>query len=153
MKRWERWAFNLTAAVVAVTGIVYFWMKNFLVSSDPFAVVNHPWEATMLHLHVLTSPAFILIFGIILNSHIIRKLGASRMPNRKSGISSLILFATMLGSGYLLQVGTDAAWLRALVAVHVGTGAAFSIVYVIHLVVSAQLGRRRPAVSSIREVA
>ena len=153
MKRWERWAFNLTAAAVTVTGFVYFWMKNFVVSPDPFAVVNHPWQSAMLHLHVLTSPAFVLIFGIILNSHIIRKLGAPRMPNRRSGLSSLFLFATMLGSGYLLQVGTDPTWLRALVAVHVGAGAAFSVTYVIHLVISARQGRRRPAVSTIREVA
>jgi hypothetical protein len=153
VKRWERWTFNLTAAAVTVTGVAYFWMKNFVTSPDPFAVVNHPWEATMLHLHVLTSPAFVLIFGIILNSHIIRKLGASKMPNRRSGLSSLLLFATMLGSGYLLQVGTDPAWLRALVAIHIGAGAAFSITYVIHLVISARLVRRRPAVSTIREVA
>jgi hypothetical protein len=153
VKRWERWAFNLAAAAVAVTGFVYFWMKNFVDNPDPFAVVNHPWEAAMLHLHVLTSPAFILVFGIILNSHIIRKLGASRMPNRTSGLLSLGLFAAMVASGYLLQVGTDATWLRALVAVHVGSGAAFSMTYLIHLVISARLARRRPAVSSIREVA
>jgi hypothetical protein len=153
VKRWERWAFNLAAAAVAATGFVYFWMKNFIESSDPFAVVNHPWEAAMLHLHVLASPAFVLVFGIILNSHIIKKLGASKMPNRKSGLASLGLFVAMIASGYLLQVATDATVLRALVALHVGSGAAFSITYVIHLVVSARLMRRRPGVSSIREVA
>ena len=153
MKRWERWAFNLTAVLVAATGFVYFWMKNFVNNPDPFAVVNHPWEGAMLHLHVLASPAFILVFGIILNSHIIRKLGASRMPNRKSGLVSLVLFAAMVLSGYLLQVGTNAAWLRALVALHVGTGAAFSVTYVVHLIISARLARRRPSTSSIREVA
>jgi hypothetical protein len=153
MKRWERWAFNLAAAAVAATGFVYFWMKNFVESSDPFAVVNHPWEAATLHLHVLASPAFILIFGIILNSHIIKKLGASKMPNRKSGLASLSLFVAMIGSGYLLQVSTDPTVLRALVAVHVGSGAAFSITYVIHLIVSVRLTRRRPGLSSIREVA
>jgi hypothetical protein len=153
MKRWERWAFNVAAALVAVTGFAYFWMKYFVENADPFAVVNHPWEATMLHLHVLASPAFILVFGIILNSHIIKKLGASKMPNRKSGLASFGLFAAMIGSGYLLQVMTDEAWLRALVALHVGSGAAFSATYGVHLFISARLGRRRPAISSIREVA
>ena len=153
MKRWERWAFNLAAAAVAATGFVYFWMKNFVDNPDPFAVVNHPWEAATLHLHVLASPPFILVFGIILNSHIIRKLGSPRMPNRKSGLLSLGLFAAMVASGYLLQVGTNATWLRALVALHVGSGAAFSITYVVHLIISAKLTRRRPSASSIREVA
>ena len=149
----ETWTFNLLAAIVATTGFAYFWMKYFVESADPFAVVNHPWEATMMHLHVLASPLFLLIFGIILNSHILRKLGAAKMPNRKSGLASFGLFAVMVGSGYLLQVSTDAGWLRALVAVHVGSGAAFSATYVIHLVISARLARRRPATSSIREVA
>jgi hypothetical protein len=153
MKRWERWAFNSGAAAVTITGFAYFWMKYFVESSDPFAVVNTPWEPTMLHLHVLASPPFILIFGIILNSHIIKKLGASKMPNRKSGLASFGLFAAMVCSGYLLQVMTDASWLRALVALHVGSGAAFAVTYTIHLVISARLARRRPAMSSIREVA
>jgi hypothetical protein len=153
MKRWERWAFNIGAAAVAVTGFAYFWMKYFVESADPFAVVNHPWEATMLHLHVLASPPFILIFGIILNSHIIKKLGASKMPNRKSGLASFGLFAAMICSGYLLQVATDPDWLRALVALHVGSGAAFSLTYVIHLLISARLSRRRPAMPPFREVA
>jgi len=153
MRPWERWTFNLAAAVVAVTGFAYFWMKYFVESADPFAVVNHPWEATMLHLHVIASPLLLLIFGIILNSHILKKLGASKMPNRTSGLASFGLFAVMIASGYLLQVSTDAGWLRALVAAHVGSGAAFSATYVVHLVISARLARRRPAASSIREVA
>ena len=153
MKRWERWTFNLLAAIVAATGFAYFWMKYFVENADPFAVVNHPWEATMLHLHVLVSPLFLLVFGIILNSHILKKLGATKMPNRKSGLASLGLFAAMIASGYLLQVSTDAGWLRALVAVHAGSGTAFSATYVTHLVISARLTRRRPATSSMREVA
>jgi hypothetical protein len=153
MKPWERWAFNIGAALVAITGFAYFWMKYLVENEDPFAVVNHPWEATMLHLHVLASPPFILVFGIILNSHIIKKLGASKMPNRKSGLASFGLFAAMIGSGYLLQVVTADGWLRGLVALHVGSGAAFTVTYGAHLFISARLGRRRPAMSSIREVA
>ena len=153
MKRWERWSFNLAALVVAVTGFAYLWMKYFVENPDPFAVVNHPWEAAMLHLHVLASPAFILVFGLILNSHVLKKLGAAKMPHRKSGLSSFGLFAAMACSGYLLQVATSEAWLQTLVIVHVGSGAAFALVYTAHLVLSTRLTRRPPAASSIREVA
>ena len=153
MKRWERWSFNTAALVVAVSGFLYFWMKYFVENPDPFAVVNHPWEAPMLHLHVLASPPFILIFGIILNSHVLRKLGAARMPNRVSGLLSFGLFAAMVCSGYLLQVAASEAWLRGLVVVHVGSGILFSITYTAHLVISIRLTRRRPTAARIPQTA
>jgi hypothetical protein len=152
VKRWERWSFNTAAAMVAVTGFVYLWMKYFVDSSDPFAVVNHPWQAPALHLHLLASPAFILMFGLILNSHILKKIGATRLPNRKSGLASLVLFVLMLGSGYALQVVTDRQLLQALVAGHIGSGTLFSLFYGFHLLVSWRLSRSRPA-TRIREVA
>lgn len=153
MKRWERWAFNTAALLVTLSGFAYFWMKYLVVNDDPFAVVNHPWESAMLHLHVLASPPFILFFGIILNSHILKKLGATRIPNRASGLLSFGLFAAMVSSGYLLQVVMAESWLRALVVLHVGSGAVFALTYTVHLVISARLARRRPQSSSIREVA
>lgn len=152
MKRWERWSFNVLAAIVATSGFLYLWMKYFVERPDPFAVANHPWQGTTLGLHVLASPPFILIFGLILNSHILKKLGASRLPNRRSGIASLVLFVVMLGSGYLLQVVTDRELMQVLIAAHIGSGALFSLFYAIHLVLSWRLARARPA-ARIREVA
>jgi hypothetical protein len=151
MKRWERWWLNATALVVALSGFAYLWMKYFLESSDPFAVVNHPWQALMLNLHVIASPVFILVVGIVFNSHVMKKLRASRLPNRKSGYGSLGTFAAMVLSGYFLQVAVDPTWLQALVVVHLTSGIAFSIVYGLHLVISVRLVRRQGA--AIREVA
>ena len=81
----------------------------------------------MLHLHVLASPPFVLVFGVILNSHIMKKLRAARMPNRRTGLASFGMFAAMVVSGYLLQVATAEAWLRGLVIVHVASGAVFTL--------------------------
>ena len=153
MKRWERWAFNIAAAAVAASGFAYFWMKYFASNDDPFAVVNHPWESAMLNMHVLASPPFILVFGIILNSHIIKKLGASKMPNRRTGLISFGTFAAMVCSGYLLQVAMSEPLTRALVWLHVSSGVIFTVSYAVHLVISTRLVRRRPAQPAIREVA
>ncbi len=153
MKRWERWTFNGLTAAVAVTGFLYFWMKYFIESSDPFAVINHPWQTAMLNLHVIASPFFVLIFGIIFNSHVMKKLKATRLPNRRSGYISLTMFAVMVFSGYLLQVAATEQWLQALVAVHVTSSTVFSVVYAAHLIISAKLARVRPQPAAVREVA
>jgi hypothetical protein len=152
LKRWERWAFNVSCLVVAITGFAYFWLKYGLQSNDPFAVVNHPWQTPMLDVHLVASPVFILVFGIVLNSHVMKKLRAPHLPNRKSGFVSLCTFAAMVVSGYLLQVNSTEAWLRTLVVLHVGSGTVFSIAYTAHLVVSARLARDRSD-TAIREIA
>jgi hypothetical protein len=153
VKRWERWWFNLAALAVAATGFAYFWMKYLIQTDDPFAVVNHPWESAMLNLHVLASPPFILIFGIILNSHIVKKLGVAKLPNRRSGYISFGTFAAMACSGYLLQVAMEERWMQALVILHVGSGLTFAVTYLVHLVISARSAGRRGAPAAIREVA
>jgi hypothetical protein len=150
VKPWERWAFGLLSLLVAVTGFAYFGMKYLMESGDPFALVNHPWQSAMLSLHVLASPPLILVFGIILNSHIMRKLRATKIPNRKSGLASLLTFGTMVASGYLLQVVPDETALKALVTVHVASGVVFSVAYAAHLVISIRLAR---SWAPIREVA
>ena len=153
MKPWERWTFNIVSLIIAITGFAYFWMKYAMTTDDPFAVVNHPWQSTMLTLHLLASPPMILLFGIILNSHIMKKLRVPRMANRRSGLLSLGAFVAMVCSGYLLQVTMDERWLGVLVALHVTSGALFSGAYGIHLLVSLRLVRRGARQEAAREVA
>jgi hypothetical protein len=153
MKRWERWTFNACAAIVAATGFAYLWMKYGLQTDDPFAVVNHPWQTAMLDVHLLASPPFVLMFGIVFNSHVMKKLRATRLPNRRSGYVSLGTFAAMIVSGYLLQVSSSEWWLQALVVLHVASGALFTAAYGAHLIISATLARRQQAGGVIREVA
>jgi hypothetical protein len=150
VKPWERWAFGLLALVVSVTGFAYFAMKYLMPTDDPFAVINHPWQPAMLDLHVLASPPLILVFGIILNSHIMRKLRVPKAANRRSGMASLITFGTMSATGYLLQVVTNETGLQALVILHVTSGVVFSAAYTAHLIISVRLTR---AWATVREVA
>lgn len=145
MKRWERWTFGVLVLASSMTGLVYFWMKYLLVSDDPFAVVNHPWQAAMVAVHIVVSPPLILMFGIILNSHILKRLRATAVPNRKSGLFSLGTFFVMVASGYLLQVETGEGTLQALVAIHVTSGILFSVVYAVHLAINVRVARAQVA--------
>jgi hypothetical protein len=153
VKRWERWTFNLLALAVSLSGAAYFWMKYLVEGADPFAVVNHPWQPAMLAAHVLSSPALLLMFGILLNSHILKKLWAGRLPNRRSGYVSLGGFFTMAATGYLLQVVTSEGALRLMLVLHVGSGVAFGLAYAAHLAISVRLARRAPSAAARSEAA
>ena len=148
MNPWERWSFNALHVVVAATGVAYFYMKYLLRSDDPFAVINHPWESSMLAVHIMAAPFFILIFGILLRSHILTKLLSNNRPARRSGWLSILSFTGMAVSGYLLQIGADQVWLRVLMVTHIGTSVVFVIGYVTHLVV----GWRLPKTTAVTQV-
>ena len=147
MKRWERWTFNALNVVVGMTGIIYFSMKYGLVTDDPFAVVNHPWQPLMLSLHVVAAPVLILLFGIVLRSHILKKLGSKHQPDRRTGWMSLLSFVAMALSGYLLQVASSAVWLNTLIVVHLVTSGVFLVGYVAHLVIGWRLVKTSRAVA------
>ena len=135
MKKWERWAFNTLHVAVTASGTAYLWMKYVLPPGDPFSVVNHPWQPTMLALHVLLAPVFIVFFGMLFRSHTLRKIASPIKENRRSGWTSLLSFSVMAVSGYLLQVVSSAAWLPPLVWLHVATSVVFVVGYTGHLVI------------------
>ena len=138
MKPWERYSFTALSAILTITGVAYFWMKWMMPTDDPFAVVNHPLQPLMLHLHVLTAPAFLIVFGIIFNSHIGRKIGKN-VPNRRSGLLSLVTMAIMTASGYLLQTLTDPAFHQVALVAHLASGGLFAVAYTVHLAIAVRM--------------
>ena len=141
MAWWEAWAFNALHAVVAATGVVYFWMKYGMTPTDPFAVVNHPWQSATLALHIVAAPFFVVFFGMLFRSHTLRKILSANPRNRRSGWMSLVSFSGMALTGYLAQVASSPAWVTAFVWAHVVVGAIFVIGYTTHVVIGWRLGR------------
>ena len=139
MTHWERWVFNTLHAVVAVTGVAYFSMKYLLPADDPFAVINHPWQPSVLAIHVVAAPVFVLIFGMVLRSHILKKLLSNNPSARRSGWISLVSFAAMALSGYLLQVAAGPFLLRVMLVAHVSTSLLFLVGYSAHLILGWRL--------------
>lgn len=141
MRRWERWSFNVLHGVVAGTGLVYFYMKYVLTPPDEFAVVNHPWQPSMLALHILAAPVFIAFFGIVFRSHTLSKLVSRSAANRRSGWISVVSFTAMALSGYLLQVASSPTWVTSMVWAHVITSCVFVAAYGVHLFIGWSVGR------------
>ena len=139
MTWWEQWAFNLLHGIVAVTGVAYLYMKFVMAATDPFAVINHPWQPAVLSLHIVAAPIFIAFFGMLFRSHTLRKLVSPNPGNRRTGWTTLVSFSTMALTGYLLQVASDPAWLSALVWAHVSTSLIFVVGYGAHLVIGWRL--------------
>ncbi len=136
MKAWEKWAFNLLALAVSASGSAYLWMKYGLKSDDPFAVVNHPWQPWMLAVHVFTAPWLLVLFGVLLNSHILRPRANGTAENRRSGWVSLAAFAGMTASGYGLQVATAPRLREAMLVLHLASSGLFVVAYGAHLVIT-----------------
>ncbi len=145
MTWWEKWAFNLLHAAVAVTGTAYFCMKYLVTPTDPFAVVNHPWQPSMLAWHIVAAPFLVVFFGMLFRTHTLRKLVSASPRNRRSGWTSLIGFSVMALTGYLIQVTASLAWITAWIWIHVAASAVFVVGYTTHMVIGWRL-TRAPAV-------
>jgi hypothetical protein len=142
MRRWEIRLSHAATLAVAASGIAYFWMKHLIVNDDPFSVVNHPWQPLMLALHVVTAPVLVFVTGLVLRSHMLKKLAAGERPNRRSGLSSMVTLPVMIVSGYLLQVVTNPLASRIVLVAHLASSAIFVIAYAAHQWVSFRARRQ-----------
>lgn len=124
---------NVTVALMAVSGAVFAWMKYFMKSSDPFAVVNHPWQPHFLTAHVLLGPLAVFAFGWTFANHIWPAF-VNHAPNRASGIATMLLIVPMVISGYLMQVTTGDALRHAYAVAHWISSGAFVLAYIVHLI-------------------
>lgn len=143
MTRWQKWLLGALTALAGASGLAYLWMKYFVASQDPFAVINHPWQPYMLYVHLLSAPALVLVFGMVWTAHVSGKLAGGRAYSRRSGLASIWTFAVMTASGYLLQVLTSDWTRNVTMVVHVSSGVAFLLAYLGHLLMSLRAARAR----------
>lgn len=135
LTRSQTYFMHVAVVLATITGAVYAWMKYFVETDDPFAVVNHPWQPTLLHLHILVVPLLVYGLGWIASSHIGPKYRSRTRIARRSGIIMMALAGIMVFSGYLLQVFTSELALELSVVTHWISSAVFVIGYLVHQVV------------------
>jgi hypothetical protein len=148
MKPFPKWLLLVSSMLTALTGVAYFWMKRFLVSDDPFAVVGHPLEPWALKAHILCAPVLVFAIGLVTTDHIWRNWRCLIPAGRRTGLTSMAAIVPMIASGYLIQAVTSIGWLEALAWLHLGAG----LVYVVGLLAHQQIFRRwaKVAVSRAR---
>jgi len=112
----------LVNLLVGGTGLVYLVMAWLLSPPDDWAVINHPWQPHVQHLHVLVAPLLVFAVGLLWRSHVLLRLREQGGLRPNSGALLLLLFVPMVLSGYALQVSGDQAWRDAWAWVHVISG-------------------------------
>ena len=102
----------LHASVLATagTGAVYAWMRWWLLPVDEFAVVNHPWQPAVQHLHVLAAPLLVFAVGLVWSAHALPRLRERHPARRRTGLVLVLLLWPMVLTGVLVQVATDERW-------------------------------------------
>jgi hypothetical protein len=130
--RFERWTIWVSSVVTFVTGVIYLWLKYVLVSDDPFAVVNSPWQAPVLKLHIVAAPTLVFAFGLVAVRHVWRHLQRQVAAGRLSGLTSAAALLPLVATGYLIQAVTDEGWLRALAWSHIGLGLLYGVAMLLH---------------------
>lgn len=133
MSRAQVLLLQLSLLGMTVSGLAFAWMKYFMKSDDPFAVVNHPWQPYLLDAHVLIGPAAVFAIGWIFGNHIWPAYRGGA-PNRASGILSMLFIVPMTVSGYLMQVAVADATRKAFAVSHWISVGLFLVGYLAHVI-------------------
>ena len=132
MTPFERWAVWGTSVATFLTGVIYLWLKYLMVSDDPFAVVNHPWQPAVLKAHILVAPLLVFSIGLVTLRHVWRHLQSSLREGRRSGLLTMVLLGPMILSGYLIQALTEEGWLKAMAISHIVLGIVYGLGLLAH---------------------
>lgn len=132
MTRFERWSVWLTTAGTLGTGVAYWWMKEMLTPSEPWAVINHPLQPWMLKAHILLAPLLVFSVGLITTRHVWRHYRNGVEKGRRSGLGAALGFGALVLTGYAIQVVTGESILRILAWGHLGLGLVYSAAVAAH---------------------
>lgn len=153
MTRAEAWTLHVSNTLVGVTGAVYAWMRYFATPTDEFAVVNHPWQPTFQHLHVLTAPMLVFAAGLIFHRHVFARIRSGFRARRPTGLLLALLLLPMIASGYLLQTSSGDPWRSIWIGVHLVTSVLWIVGTAIHLLSPRAQGQTGNSTASDRLVA
>jgi len=131
LNRAELTLVHVANCLVIVTGVVYAVMRYVVTPSDEWAVVNHPWQPHVQHLHVLVAPLLVFAVGVIWRRHVVKRFANGR-EGRVSGLGLLVGFCPMVASGYLIQIAVEPGWRTAWIGVHLATSTLWVAAFLIH---------------------
>lgn len=136
----ERWSLHLSAAGMALTGLLYGWLKYFHQRAGEFGPEPYRLQGWSQHAHVFLGPVLVFTLGVMVRGHVVPSLRSGTRRGRRSGLGVAAVLAPMVMAGYGMQICVDPAWRTALAWVHGPSSLLFLAAYGFHL-----LGRARRA--------
>lgn len=133
MTRAEAWLLHVSNLLVGGTGLVYAWMRYAVQPEDPYAVVNHPLERDVQHLHILVAPLLVFSVALVWQRHVWARVRSGFEPRRATGLTLAASFAPMLATGYLLQTSESESWRTAWLWLHLATSGVWILAMVVHV--------------------
>jgi hypothetical protein len=132
MKRWEARFNHASWGLVAVSGVVYGWLKYFAAHPDPDSRLARPWQPVVLAVHILAAPLAVFALGVILRRHALTRLSAGDRDRRRTGLVMTLLAAPVILSGYVAQVLAGDAARRWTGYGHAAIGLIYAVGYALH---------------------
>jgi hypothetical protein len=132
MKRWEAWTNHIGWSLTALSGLVYGVLKYFVASPDPDSRLAHPWQPSVLALHVLAAPVALFGLGLLFRRHALARIATGEREGRRSGLSMAWIAIPLALSGYLVQALTGDGARRWIGWLHAGAGLLFALAYAAH---------------------
>lgn len=144
MSRLAAWSVHCAALLVGATGLVYGWMRYFLEPADELALVHHPLEPDLQHLHVLFAPLLVFVCGAIWRDHAWKRVRTGHRPRRSTGLVLVALFFPMVLSGAWVQIAEGELARELAIWLHAGSGTVWCAAYGVHLFSSAERADQEP---------
>lgn len=132
MTRAERRLLDVANVLVGGSGLVYAVMKYLMESADEWAVVNHPWQPHVQHLHVVVAPLLVFAGGVLWKHHVMDRIRGNDSNGKVTGLALAVQFVPMVLSGYLIQVSTSESWRTTWIWVHLITAGLWCLLAVAH---------------------
>jgi hypothetical protein len=145
MTRAQAWLAHTAALLVGGSGLVYAWMRYLCEPRDEFALVNHPWQPLLQHLHVLAAPLLVFAVAALWAEHVWRRVRSGYPRQRPTGLVLFVLFFPMVFSGGWVQVAEGELARTAAVWTHALGGTLWCAAYAVHLVLHLLRGKTGPS--------
>jgi hypothetical protein len=127
MSSFQKWLLWASSALTGATGLIYWWMTDWMQPLDEFAVINHPLQPLILKAHIVAAPALVFAVGLITVGHIWKQYKRPVSSGRSSGLLSMWVLGPLIMTGYSIQVVTHVGWLEALAWAHLATGGLYLV--------------------------
>jgi len=146
MTRAQAWSVHLAALGVGATGLVYAWMRYLCEPEDELALVNHPLQPSVQHLHLWLAPLLVFAVGLVWSEHVWARVRSGFPVRRATGLALFALFWPMVLSGIAVQVADGERTRAIAIWSHALSGVAWCLAYAFHML--ARRGNTGPSTSS-----